>query len=88
MGNIKYYIDVYRPSHWFKNFFMLVGSFLLFWSSDAGFSLQNIIYIVIAFAAHALQLPQITASMKSWMQNMTISSGQKQKTDTFGKDIA
>ncbi len=54
MGSIKYYIDVYRPSHWFKNFFMLVGSFSAYLVFGVGFSGQNIIYIAIAFACTCL----------------------------------
>jgi len=46
---IRYYIGVFRPSHWFKNIFMLTGSFAAYLFFNASFSSETILLTVLAF---------------------------------------
>jgi 4-hydroxybenzoate polyprenyltransferase len=57
MGFIKRsmnYISVFRPSHWFKNIFMIVGSLAAYLLFDAQINVENIILILIAFICTCL----------------------------------
>lgn len=48
------YIEVFRPNHWFKNIFMLVGSFSAFFFFEANFTYENIKLTSIAFICTCL----------------------------------
>ena len=49
IAKIKYFIDIYRPNHWFKNVFMLVGSFSAYFVFNVSMSPEKILNILIAF---------------------------------------
>jgi len=51
---IFYYISVFRPSHWFKNIFMFIGSIAAYLFFDAVINVQNAVYILIAFICTCL----------------------------------
>jgi len=46
---IPYYIGVFRPSHWFKNIFMLIGSFSAYIFFNASINSENAVLMLIAF---------------------------------------
>lgn len=54
MSKLSDYISVFRPSHWFKNVFMLVGSFSAFFFFRSSFTFENIKLIIIAFICTSL----------------------------------
>lgn len=51
---MRYYIEAFRPNHWFKNIFMLVGSVAAFFFFEANFTLQNIKLTIIALLCTCL----------------------------------
>ncbi len=51
---ISYYIGVFRPSHWFKNIFMLIGSFTAYLFFNAPVNSETIILTLIAFICTSL----------------------------------
>lgn len=53
-NKISYYIRVFRPSHWFKNIFMLVGSFTAYIFFNASINYENIKLILIALLCTCL----------------------------------
>ena len=53
-NKISYYIRVFRPSQWFKNIFMLVGSFTAYIFFNASINYENIKLILIALLCTCL----------------------------------
>ena len=54
MSRVLNYIRVFRISHWFKNLFMLIGSFTAVILFNASINLENIVFIIIAFFATSI----------------------------------
>ncbi len=48
------YLRVFRISHWFKNLFMLIGSFTAVILFNAAVNMENIVLIIIAFFATSI----------------------------------
>ncbi len=48
------YLKVFRISHWFKNLFMLIGSFTAVILFNAAVNMENIVLIIIAFFATSI----------------------------------
>ncbi len=51
---IIYYIGVFRPSHWFKNIFMLTGSFTAYIFFNASINSKTALLTVVAFICTCL----------------------------------
>ena len=51
---IIYYIGVFRPSHWFKNIFMLTGSFVAYLFFNASINPETALSALIAFICTCL----------------------------------
>jgi 4-hydroxybenzoate polyprenyltransferase len=54
MSKALNYIKVFRISHWFKNLFMLIGSFTAIILFNAPVNRENIVLIIIAFLATSI----------------------------------
>ena len=51
---IVQYIGVFRPSHWFKNIFVLTGSFVAYMLFDASINPETVLLTIIAFICTSL----------------------------------
>lgn len=92
-NKILAYISVYRPSHWFKNIFVLTGSFIAIVFFNAQLDLKNIWMTIIALACACLAassnygINEIIDSEYDWhhpfKKNRPIPSGKVSKKNVL-----